>query len=78
MDAIAPGHIIVVAIVAAVLFFGWKQLPDMSRSLGRSMRIFKSEMKVMADDDSQHAPAGPSTPEPVLHQPQPDSAATVR
>jgi sec-independent protein translocase protein TatA len=55
MDAIAPWHIIVVAVVAAVLFFGWKQLPDMSRSLGRSLRIFKTEIKGMADDAGQPA-----------------------
>ena len=44
MEAIEPWHLIVVAIVAFILFFGWKQLPDMSRSLGRSLRIFKSEV----------------------------------
>ena len=47
----SPWHWIVVAIVAFVLFFGWKQLPDMARSLGRSLRIFKTEIKGMTDDD---------------------------
>jgi sec-independent protein translocase protein TatA len=47
----SPWHWIVLAIVAAVLFFGWKQLPDMSRSLGRSLRIFKTEIKGMSQDD---------------------------
>jgi sec-independent protein translocase protein TatA len=51
MDALAPGHIVVIVIVAFVLFFGWKQLPDMSRSLGRSLRIFKTEIKGMVADD---------------------------
>ena len=46
MEAIEPWHLVVVTIVAVILFFGWKQLPDMSRSLGRSLRIFKSEVKV--------------------------------
>jgi sec-independent protein translocase protein TatA len=44
MELFTPGHFIVLAIVALVLFFGWKQLPDMSRSLGRSLRIFKTEI----------------------------------
>jgi len=47
----SPWHWAVVAVVAFVLFFGWKQLPDMSRSLGRSLRIFKTEIKGMGDDD---------------------------
>jgi len=32
--------------------FGAKRLPDSARSLGRSMRIFKSEMKEMKNDDT--------------------------
>jgi len=51
MELFTPGHLLVLAIVVAVLFFGWKQLPDMSRSLGRSLRIFKTEIKGMTEDD---------------------------
>ncbi|HEY8301979.1 MAG TPA: Sec-independent protein translocase subunit TatA, partial [Jatrophihabitans sp.] len=51
MEFFSPGHLIVLAIVVAVLFFGWKQLPDMARSLGRSLRIFKTEIKGMSEDD---------------------------
>jgi sec-independent protein translocase protein TatA len=36
--------------LAVVLLFGWKRMPDMARSLGRSARIFKSEM------DQMHTP----------------------
>jgi sec-independent protein translocase protein TatA len=42
---------IVLLIIAALLLFGYKRLPDASRSLGRSLRIFKGEMKGMKDDD---------------------------
>jgi len=38
-------------ILAVLLLFGYKKLPDASRSMGRSLRIFKSEMKGMKDDD---------------------------
>ena len=38
-------------ILAILLLFGYKKLPDASRSLGRSLRIFKGEMKGMKDDD---------------------------
>ncbi|MGN6605752.1 MAG: Sec-independent protein translocase subunit TatA [Jatrophihabitans sp.] len=55
MEFFSPGHLIVIAIVALVLFFGWKQLPDMARSLGRSMRIFRTEIKGMSEDDKKRA-----------------------
>lgn len=51
----SPWHWAVVALVALVLFFGWKQLPEMSRSLGRSLRIFKTEIKGMTQDDKERA-----------------------
>ena len=38
-------------ILVILLLFGYKKLPDASRSLGRSLRIFKGEMKGMKDDD---------------------------
>jgi TatA/E family protein of Tat protein translocase len=44
-----PSHILLLLIVV-VLLFGAKRLPDSARSLGKSMRIFKSEMKEMKDD----------------------------
>jgi TatA/E family protein of Tat protein translocase len=48
---LGPREIVVLLIVVLVLF-GAKRLPDSARSLGRSMRIFKSEMKEMKADDS--------------------------
>src|ERR1700709_2859140 len=47
----APWHWIVVAIVLAALF-GYKRLPDMTRSVARSLRIFKTEMSGMSQDDA--------------------------
>lgn len=42
-----------IAIIAIVIFalFGYKKLPDATRAVGRSLRIFKGEMKGMKDDD---------------------------
>ena len=42
-------------ILAILLLFGYKKLPDASRSLGRSLRIFKGEMKGMKDDDARES-----------------------
>ncbi|HEV7205605.1 MAG TPA: Sec-independent protein translocase subunit TatA [Jatrophihabitans sp.] len=83
----SPWHWAVVAIVAFVLFFGWKNLPDMSRSLGRSLRIFKTEIKGMSEDDKQReaakaepaaleAPAQPAPP-PVVAPPPPPPPQAV-
>ena len=47
-----PSHILFLLIVVIVLF-GAKRLPDSARSLGRSLRIFKSEMKDMKNDDKK-------------------------
>jgi sec-independent protein translocase protein TatA len=58
MEIFSFWHLIILAIVVLVLFFGWKQLPDMSRSLGRSLRIFKTEIKGMSQDDKVRDSAG--------------------
>ena len=49
-------------ILAILLLFGCKKLPDASRSLGRSLRIFKGEMKGMKDDDVATREAATTTP----------------
>jgi sec-independent protein translocase protein TatA len=40
---------IVALVVILILLFGWKSLPNMARSLGQSMRIFKSEVDQMKE-----------------------------
>ena len=45
-------ELLILLIVVAVLF-GATRLPDSARSLGRSLRIFKSEMKEMKDDEKK-------------------------
>jgi sec-independent protein translocase protein TatA len=49
MNALKPQHILILVIVIIILV-GWKKLPDAARSLGRSMRIFKSEVEEMKKD----------------------------
>jgi sec-independent protein translocase protein TatA len=51
MNLDRPWHILVLLIVVVVLF-GSKRLPDSARSLGRSLRIFKSEMKELNKEDN--------------------------
>ena len=72
MGSLSPAHWIIVLIVAAILFCGWKQLPDMARSAGKSLRIFKTEMKGLTEDDkareahqAEQASSQPSVPPAV-------------
>jgi sec-independent protein translocase protein TatA len=53
---------LVLILIAILLLFGYKKLPDASRSLGRSLRIFKGEMKGMKDDDVRTKDAAQVTP----------------
>jgi sec-independent protein translocase protein TatA len=50
MPDLGPWEILIIAVVILVLF-GAKKMPDAARSLGRSMRIFKTEIKGLHDDD---------------------------
>jgi sec-independent protein translocase protein TatA len=75
MPNLKPMEIILILAVV-LLLFGAKRLPDAARGLGRSLRIFKSEMKAAQDDDGNSPPqqiqAGPgevSTPPPAPPQP---------
>ena len=43
LRAFEPWHLVVIGLVVMVLF-GSKKLPDSARSIGQSLRIFKSEM----------------------------------
>jgi sec-independent protein translocase protein TatA len=57
-----PWHVIVLLLVVVVLF-GYKRLPDAARSMGRSMRIFKSEVDSMRKDgDDKPEPTPPAEP----------------
>jgi sec-independent protein translocase protein TatA len=49
------GWHIIVLLVLLVVLFGFKRLPDAARSVGRSMRIFKSEVHEMKNDGKSAA-----------------------
>lgn len=50
--------LLIVLLLLIVVVFGAKRLPDAARSVGRSMRIFKAEVKEMKDDDSSDTRTG--------------------
>ena len=41
----------VIIIILAILLFGAPKLPGLARSVGQSLRIFKSEVKQLKDDN---------------------------
>jgi len=61
MGELRPWHIVVIVVVIFVLF-GYKKLPDATRSLGRSLRILKTEVKTLHDDPE---PTAEEAPRPV-------------
>jgi sec-independent protein translocase protein TatA len=66
---------IILIILAVLLLFGYKKLPEASRSIGRSMRIFKGEMRGLKDDDVSTKDAAATTPvrgEVIAPAPKPD------
>ena len=52
MGELSPWHLLILAAVF-VLLFGAKKLPDAARSMGKSLLIFKTEIKGLHDDDQQ-------------------------
>ena len=55
MPNLRPIEIILILAVI-LLLFGAKRLPDAARGLGRSLRIFKSEVKAAQDEDGDTPP----------------------
>ena len=63
-------HLIIIIVLALVLFAAPK-LPGMARSLGQSMRIFKSEVREMKKDGNTDANDGSEPVEGrVINHPQ--------
>ena len=63
MNLFKPSHIIFLLIVV-ILLFGYKKLPDIARSVGQSMKVFKKEIKELRDDDDS------KDPQAQIQQPQ--------
>ncbi|MFF0543961.1 Sec-independent protein translocase subunit TatA [Nocardia thailandica] len=59
-------HLLIIALLF-VLLFGAKRLPDAARGLGRSLRIFKSEVGQMQSESQAPAAQAPA-PAPAAPQ----------
>ena len=74
----SPWKVLIVAIVLIVLF-GSKKLPDAARSLGKSMRILKTEVGSMHEDETASRASGAAAafppPAEIAASQQPAQAA---
>lgn len=66
-------EIIIIAVLLIVIF-GWKRLPDAARSLGRSARVFKSEVDEMKNDGKDKKSSETVTGETVRREADVDAA----
>lgn len=44
---------ILIILLIVLLLFGAKKLPDLARSMGKSLRIMRAETRELRDDDSE-------------------------
>ena len=69
------GWHLVIVILLAVMLFGAPKLPGLARSVGQSLRIFRSEVRQMKEENPSASTAGdaagpvaaaPAVPEPAM------------
>ncbi|SKC71107.1 Sec-independent protein translocase subunit TatA [Krasilnikoviella flava] len=75
MGMLKPWHIIVLVVVI-LLLFGARRLPDLARSVGQSLKIFKKEVKDLTDDGKLNDSNEPSD-ERTAQTPTAPSAGTT-
>jgi sec-independent protein translocase protein TatA len=72
MPNLRPIEILLIVLVV-LLLFGARRLPELARSVGKSLKIFKTEVKDLRDDDR---PASTSASTPPALSALPDAERT--
>ena len=70
----SPWKVLIIAVVLIVLF-GSKKLPEATRSLGRSMRILKTEVQGLHEDEKPEAAQPAAAPQQQIRELQQQPAA---
>jgi len=65
MPNLRPTEILLIVLVV-LLLFGARRLPELARSVGKSLKIFKSEVKDLREDD-RPAATPPALPDAAHH-----------
>ncbi len=73
MGGLSWWHWLVIG-AAFILIFGAKKLPDAARGLGRSLRILKSEVAAMNDDEKNAIASEPAISDSAAPQHQDEFA----
>jgi sec-independent protein translocase protein TatA len=77
---VLTGWHLLILVGLGVLVFGYRKLPEAARSLGKSMRIFKAEMRELQQDGKDGKSEEAPKPNPVqserVDQPAPDENHT--
>lgn len=66
--------VLIVLLLIVLLLFGAKRLPGLASGIGQSLRIFKREVRDLADDDDAPSTMS-STPAPAPAPPAPPAPA---
>jgi sec-independent protein translocase protein TatA len=65
MGELSPWHLLIIA-AAFMLLFGANKLPQMARSVGQSMRIFKAETRALSGEkEPEQLPPTANSPSPT-------------
>jgi sec-independent protein translocase protein TatA len=56
---------VIVLVGVLILLFGANKLPELARGVGQSLRILKSEVKDLTEDDTAPAPAPDAHAQPA-------------
>lgn len=67
-NAFSGWHLVIILVIV-LLLFGAPKLPGLAKSVGQSMRIFKSEVKSMKAEGEDPSEALPETSERVPADP---------
>jgi TatA/E family protein of Tat protein translocase len=76
MEALSPGHLLVLVIIAGMLFFGWKQLPDIAKSAGRALHVFRTEVGGVHESVKQASDAARDVGDSIKLDPDASHVAT--
>ncbi|WP_342024739.1 Sec-independent protein translocase subunit TatA [Arthrobacter citreus] len=63
------GWQILILVALAILLFGANKLPGLARSMGQSLRIFKSEVRQMKDENPSNTAAGDPVEGRIVNNP---------
>ena len=63
------GWHLLILIAVVLLLFGAPKLPGLARSIGQSMRIFRSEVRTMKDENGDTVEDDAATDEPAAEVP---------